>query len=141
MGENKVSVLFQVSKVNLARAKKRLEGEEYDSAVFQASMAVENAVNAMILELGGTEARNHRAVSGLAAVLRTVNPELLQEERFRELIETGREIQREVVYTRYPLMVEGKWITPMEYYTEEKARKVYEDAKHIVNTIKEYLNS
>lgn len=139
MGEGKVEVLVDVSMVNLARAERRLGGGEYDSAVFQASLAVENAANAMILKLGGNEARGHRAVSGLAAVLRRVKPELLREERFAELVNRGREVQREVVYTRYPLMVDGKWLTPMEYYTEEKARRVFEDARYIVNTIKMYL--
>src|SRR4030065_941433 len=81
---------------------------EYDSAVFHASMAVESAANAMILELGGDEAKNHRAISGLAAVLRRVKPELLREERYVQLIEKGRGIQREVVNAGYSLKGRGK---------------------------------
>jgi HEPN domain-containing protein len=73
-------------------------------------MAVESAANALILELGGAEAKNHRAISGLSEVLRRVKPELLRKEEYGKLIETGREIQREVVYARYPLMVAGKWV-------------------------------
>ena len=60
MVESKVEVLLRVSEVNLARAKKRFSAGEYDSAVFHASMAVESAANAMILKLGGDEAKDQR---------------------------------------------------------------------------------
>ena len=139
MVESKVEVLLRISKVNLARAGKRFDAGEYDSAVFHASMAVESAANAMILKLGGDEAKNHRAISGLAAVLRRVEPELLREKMYVQLIDKGREIQREVVYARYPLKVAGEWVTPMEYYTEEKARGIIDNAKFVVNRIKMYL--
>ncbi|MCK4478086.1 HEPN domain-containing protein [Candidatus Bathyarchaeota archaeon] len=139
MVESKVEVLLRVSEVNLARAGKRFDAGEYDSAVFHASMAVESAANAMILDLGGAEARNHRAISGLAAVLRRVKPELLKEERYVQLIERGRELQREVVYARYPLKVAGRWVTPMEYYTREKTMVVIENARFVVDGIKVYL--
>lgn len=136
MGESKIEVLLRVSEVNLARAEKRFKSGEYDSAVFHASLAVESAANAMILKLGGDEAKNHRAISGLAAVIRRVKPELLREGRYTQLIEKGSEIQREVVYTRYPLRIGGKWMTPMEYYTREKAREIIGNAKFVVNEIK-----
>jgi len=139
MVESKVEVLLRISEVNLARAGKRFDAGEYDSAVFHASMAVESAANAMILKLGGDEAKNHRAISGLAAVLRRVKPELLREERYVQLIEKGRRIQREVVYARYPLKVAGEWVTPMEYYTEEKAREIIDNARFVVDGIKMYL--
>ena len=139
MAESKVEVLLRVSEVNLARAEKRFDAGEYDSAVFHASMAVESAANAMILKLGGDEAKNHRAISGLAAVLRRAKPELLREEMYVQLIEKGRRIQREVVYARYPLKVAGEWVTPMEYYTEEKAREIIDNARFVVDRIKIYL--
>jgi len=139
MVESKVEVLLRVSEVNLARAEKRFEAGEFDSAVFHASMAVESAANAMILKLGGDEAKSHRAISGLATVLRRVKPELLREEKYVQLIERGREIQREVVYARYPLKVAGRWVTPMEYYTQEKTRGIIDNAKFVVEGIKTYL--
>jgi HEPN domain-containing protein len=139
MVESKVEVLLRLSEVNLIRAEKRFDTGEYDSAVFHASLAVESAANAMILRLGGDEAKDHRAISGLAAVLRRVRPELLREEKYERLIEKGREIQREVVYARYPLKVAGKWVTPMEYYTREKTRGVIDNAKFVVDGIKRAL--
>ena len=139
MVESKVEVLLRVSDVNLARAEKRFAIAEYDSAVFHASMAVESAANAMILELGGDEAKDHRAISGLAAVLRRVKPELLRKGSYVQLIERGREIQREVVFARYPLKVAGKWVTPMEYYTQERTRAAIDNAKFVVDGIKAYL--
>jgi len=139
MVESKVEVLLRISEVNLSRAEKRFYSGEYDSAVFHASMAVESAANAMILRLGGDEAKNHRAISGLAAVLRRAKPELLREERYVQLIDRGRQIQREVVYTRYPLKVAGEWVTPMEYYTQKKARGIMDNARFVVDGVKEYL--
>ena len=139
MAESKIDVLLRISEANLARAEKRLEDAEFDSAVFHASMAVEAAANAMILQLGGDEARDHRAISGLAAVLRRVKPELLRKREYLQLIEKGREIQREVIYTRYPVSVEGRWVAPMEYYTRENTTLVVENAKFVVGTIRRYL--
>jgi len=136
MVESKVETLLRVSEVNLGRAEKRFSDGEFDSAVFHASMAIESAANAMIIELGGNEARDHRAISGLAAVLRRVRPELLREERCARLIERGTEIQREVVFARYPIKVSGKWVTPMEYYTRGKARGIIDNAKFVVDGIK-----
>ena len=139
MVESKIEVLLRVSKVNLARAEKRFEAGEYDSSVFHASMAVESAANAMILKLGGNEAKNHRAISGLAAVIRRLKPDLLKEEKYMQLIERGKEIQREVVYARYPLKLAGKWVAPMEYYTREKAKELIDNARFVVDGIKTYL--
>jgi HEPN domain-containing protein len=93
----------------------------------------------MILKLGGEEARDHRAISGLAAVIRRVKPELLKEEKCAQLIERGREIQRELVYARYPLKMSGRWVTPMEYYNQEKAQGIVDHARLVVDGIKMYL--
>jgi len=139
MGESKVEALLNISQVNFARAEKRFEAGEYDSAVFHASMAVESAANTLILKLGGTEARDHRAITGLAAVVRRKRPDWLAEEDCTQLIERGKEIQREVVYTRYPLKMGGRWTTPMEYYTREKTEKIIDDARVVVEAIKKYI--
>jgi HEPN domain-containing protein len=139
MVEGRVEVLMKVSQVNLARAEKRFSDREYDSAAFHACMAVESAANALILKLGGDEAKNHRAISGLASVIRRIRPDWLREEGFEQLIDKGREIQREVVYARYPLKVADKWVTPMEYYTPEKSRRIIDNAKFVVDAIRGYL--
>jgi hypothetical protein len=68
-----------------------------------------------------------------------VKPELLRDDKYVQLIDKGREIQREVVYARYPLKVAGKWVTPMEYCTREKTMVVIDNAKFVVNGIKTYL--
>jgi len=139
MAEGRVEVLLKVSQVNLARAEKRFDDREYDSAAFHASMAVEAAANALILRLGGDGAKNHRAITGLAAVTRRIRPDWLREDEFERLIDKGGEIQREVVYARYPLKVADRWLTPMEYYTPEKARTIIDNAKFIVDAIRRYL--
>jgi len=139
MVESKVETLLIVSEVNLDRADKRFADGEFDSAVFHASMAVESAANAMIIELGGDEARDHRAISGLAAVLRRARPELLREGGYARLIEMGTAIQREVVYARYPIRIDGKWVTPMDYYTREKAKGIMDNSKLVIDGIKAFL--
>jgi len=55
------------------------------------------------------------------------------------LIDKGREIQGEVVYARYPLKMGDKWVTPMGYYTAEKARTIINNTKFVINGVKEYL--
>ncbi len=139
MGQDKVDVLFKVCETNLSRAEKRYNEGEYDTAVFHASLAVESAANAMILVFGGNEAKDHRAITGLAAVIRRTKPELLRDESFNEAIEKGREIQREVVYTRYPILEGGKWLAPMDYYSKEKSSKIIEMATLIVKRIKDAM--
>lgn len=140
MGKDKVDVLLRVCEMNLSRAEKRFAEGEYDSAVFHASLAVENAANAMILVFGGDEAKDHRAISGLAVVVRRFKPELLREDFFNEVMEMGREIQREVVYARYPILVGGEWLSPMEYYTLEKSRGIIEKATLVVRGIREAMD-
>jgi HEPN domain-containing protein len=139
LAESRIDVLMRVSQVNITRAEKRLNDAEYDSAVFHASLAVESAANALIIKLGGDEAKNHRAVSGLAAVIRRMRPDWMREERCVQLLEKGREVQREVIYSRYPLKVAGKWVTPMEYYTLEKARTIIDSAKCVIDGLRRYL--
>ena len=139
MAESRIDVLMKMSQVNIIRAEKRLNDGEYDSAVFHASLAVESAANALIIRLGGDETKNHRAVSGLAAVIRRMRPDWLREERCEQLLEKGREVQREVIYARYPLKVAGKWVTPMEYYTLEKARTIIDNAKSVIDGLRGYL--
>jgi len=139
MAESRIEVLLKVSQVNLARAEKRLDDGEYDSSAFHASAAVESAANALILKLGGDEAKNHRAISGLAAVIRRMRPDWLREEECQQFIDKGGEIQREVVYARYPIKLAGRWVTPMEYYSLEKARKIIDDAKFVIDKIRSYL--
>ena len=140
MGEDKVNVLLRVSETNLSRAEKRHAEGEYDSAVFHASLAVENAANALILVYGGDEAKDHRAISGLAAVIRRIKPELFRDESFSEAMEMGREIQREVVYTRYPIRIGGEWLAPMDYYTMEKSSGIIEKTTRIVQRIRKAMD-
>ena len=139
MAKGKIDVLLKVSEVNLRRAEKRFDTGEYDSAAFHASTAIESAANALIIKLGGDEAKNHRAISGLAAVIRRRKPQWLTEENCAQIIDKGKEMQREVVYTRYPHKVAGVWVTPMEYYTREKARRMIDNARFAVDGIKKYL--
>jgi hypothetical protein len=70
--------------------------------------------------VGGCEARDHRAISGLAAVLRKMKLELLRKDGYGQLIEKGREIQRELFYAHFPLKVAGKWVSLWNIIPERK---------------------
>ena len=87
------------------------------------------------------DAMKQRIIEQSAGWLRSLKekPELLREEKYVQLIDRGREIQREVVYAHYPLKIAGRWVTPMEYYTQEKARRIIDDARFVVDGIKTYL--
>ena len=84
--------------------------------------------------------RKTTAISGLAAVIRRIKPELLRNDAFKDAMEMGREIQREVVYTRHPILEGGKWITPMEYYSREKTRGIIEKATLVVKGIRRAMD-
>lgn len=48
MGEGKVEVLLEISKINLRRAEGAEKRGEWDDSIFHASLTVENAANALI---------------------------------------------------------------------------------------------
>jgi len=95
MAESRIEVLLKISQVNLARAEKRFNDGECDSAAFHASVAMESVASALILKLGGDEAKNQRAVSGFVAVIRRIRPDWLRGEGCEQLIDRGRKIERD----------------------------------------------
>jgi hypothetical protein len=78
-------------------------------------------------------------MSGLAAIIRRTRPDWLREERWEQLLNKGGKIQREGVYARYPLKVAGRWVTPMEYHTVEKASTIIDNAKSVTDGIRACL--
>lgn len=139
MGSDKVEVLMETSNTNLHRAEEAFGRKEWDEVVLHASLAVESASNALIIRLGGHEALDHRAASALNAVARHRAPEWLKDEDFREMIKKGLEVQREVVHSRYPHLVEGEWIPPSRYYTAQKAEGALSASKLVLATVERYL--
>lgn len=139
MGKSKIKVLLETSRVNLRRAEDAEKRGEWDDCILHASLAIESAANALIIKLGGHEAINHRAISALNEVARQNVPDWTKEEKFRAMIKRGLGIQREVVYSRYPHHVEGKWIAPSQYYGEKDAKKTLSDTKFVLEVVGEYL--
>ncbi len=139
MGESKIKVLLETSRVNLRRAEEAEERGEWDDCILHASLALESAANALIIKLGGHEAVDHRAISALNEVVRQRVPDWTKEEKFRMMIKRGLGVQREVVYSRYPHHVEGKWVAPSRYYGEGDAKKVLSDTKFVLGIVGEYL--
>jgi len=139
MGEGKIEVLLETSRVNLRRAEEAQGRGEWDDCILHASLAVESAANALIIKLGGHEAVDHRAISALSKVARQKVPDWTREREFQAMIKRGLGIQREVVYSRYPHHVEGRWIAPSRYYGEGDAKKALSDTKFVLKVLGDYL--
>jgi len=139
MGQSKIKVLLETSRVNLRRAEEAEKRGEWDDCILHASLAVESAANALIIKLGGHEAVDHRATSALNEVARQNVPDWTKEEKFRTMVKRGLGIQREVVYSRCPHHVEGRWVAPSRYYEEGDAKKALADAKFTIGIVGEYL--
>jgi HEPN domain-containing protein len=139
MGESKIKVLMETSSVNLRRAEEASERGEWDDCILHASLAIESAANALIITLGGHEAIDHRAVSALNEVARQKSPDWMKEEKFREMVERGLGVQREVVYSRCPHHADGKWMAPSRYYAKADAEKTLSNAKFVFEVIRGYL--
>lgn len=139
MGESKIKVLLETSRVNLRRAEEAEGRGEWDDCILHASLAIESAANALIIKLGGHEAVDHRAVSALNEVARQRFPDWTKEEKFRAMVRRGLRIQREVVYSRYPHHVEGRWVAPSRYYKKGDAKKALSDTKFVIGVMEKYI--
>ena len=140
MGESKISVLLETATANLGRAEEAEKRGEWDDSILHASLAVENAANALIVRLGGHEAMDHRTASALNAVALQRAPEWTLEKEFQKMVRCGLAIQREVVYSRYPHHVNGRWIAPTRFYTAGDSRKAVSNARFVLETVRDYLD-
>ena len=139
MGESKIEVLLETSRVNLRRAEEAEGRGEWDDCILHTSLAIESAANALIIKLGGHEAVDHRAISALNEVARQRVPDWTKEDKFRTMVKRGLNIQREVVYSRYPHHVGGMWVAPSRYYGGGDAKKALSDTKFVIEIMGEYL--
>ncbi len=107
----------------------REAGNFYASAFF-AQQAAEKALKGFLYSKG------YRALITRSVV------ELLEEsgkieERFRQLLDYGKELDRHYVGSRYPNFYPSG--APYKFYTEEVARKCLSYAESILNEVRKYL--
>ena len=106
---------------DLEHAKRSAELGDYEWACFAAQQAAEKAVKALYQELG-IEVWGHSVSRMLEALPGEHKPP-------RELVDKAKELDRHYIPTRYPSFhPEG---APMDYYTEEDAKRAIRYAEEI----------
>ena len=119
---------MRTAQANLRSAKGDLERGDYNWACFKAQQAAEMAVKALLYGIG-RPAHGH-SVSKLL--------QRIAEEGFdvpNEVMAAAKALDKCYIPTRYPnAWSEG---SPHEYYTEGDGRKAIEDAKKILNWVRE----
>ena len=107
---------------DLDHARKSLSLGDYEWACFAAQQAAEKAVKALYQALG-IEVWGH----SVSRMLEHLPPE---HKPTAELIDKAKELDRHYIPTRYPnFHPEG---APMDYYTEEDARRAVKHAEEII---------
>ena len=140
MAAEEITISLKAAEDHLRTAWKALQGGEFYSSVFHSASAAENAANALVLSLGGVVPRAHRDADAMRTAALGQRPELLQREDFKRMLEKVGALEKHVVMSRYPIEVEnGKFVPPHEYYKEEDARRMFEDAKFVVEVIKHLI--
>lgn len=140
MAAEEITISLRAAEDHLRTAYKAIQGGEFYSCVFHSASAAENAANALVLSLGGVVPRTHRDADAIRTAALGRKPELLQREDFKRVLEKVRVLEQHVVMSRYPIEVEkGKFIPPYEYYKEEDARRMFEDAKFVVDAVKRLI--
>ena len=107
---------------DLEHAKRSAEQGDYEWACFAAQQAAEKAVKALYQKIS-IEAWGHSVSRLLQALPSEVRPP-------EELVNGAKELDRHYVPTRYPnFHPEG---APLDYYTEQDARRAIEHAERIL---------
>ena len=107
---------------DLDHARRSLSSGDYEWACFAAQQAAEKAVKALYQALG-IEVWGH-------SISRMLEHLPLEHKPPAELINKGKELDRHYIPTRYPnFHPEG---APMDYYTEEDARRAVKHAEEII---------
>lgn len=117
---------FRQAEKDLVHAKKDLSGKDFEWACFSSHQAAEKAVKALFQSL-------HIEVWGHSVSKMLENlPESLSVPR--ELIDKAKELDRHYIPTRYPnFHSEG---APMDYYTENDARRAIGYAEEIIGFVR-----
>ncbi|MHA1859656.1 MAG: HEPN domain-containing protein [Candidatus Asgardarchaeia archaeon] len=107
---------------DLSHARRSLEFKDYEWACFASQQAAEKAIKALYQKLG-IEVWGH-------SVSRMLNSLPEEYKASMELVDKAKELDRHYIPIRYPnFHPEG---APLDYYTEEDARRAIEYAEEII---------
>ena len=126
---------LKIAEKDLERAKRNLDFDDYEAAVFYAQQCVEKGVKS-ILEIHGIFTKEHEISTQLALLAKKEE----FDENFSRTILTALEFfALDWSRTRYPFIFKGTVTSPEEYYSEEKAGKALEIAAEILRLVKGYF--
>jgi HEPN domain-containing protein/predicted nucleotidyltransferase len=138
----RISVFLETAGRHLRDAKSALERGVFHDAVYHSASATENAADAFILWLGGAVPHVRGDAEAIEHLARRVRPGLLKNGEFGRVVEKIRELQRHVVKSKYPVEVKsGIFLPPQEFYTKNKARELFREARWIVQATKDFLTT
>lgn len=138
MAREEIDALLKTAQDQLIRAEHDFKEEFYDSCALFSVMCAENSTSALILALGSKPSKRHRNWY----VLRIIpKPEEL-EKSILDVLEVLKPIEEHIIRARYPLKDEdGRFIVPSEYYDKEKAEKLLEGAKLVLEKIEASIDA
>jgi HEPN domain-containing protein len=138
MDTEEIRVYLQTALDHLELAKHAYNIGRYDDTVLHCAYAAENASSALLLNADITPSKRHE------------NWYVLQKYYLPTLVERREKIQRVIGFlreivphlkerARYPPILEGRRVTPKEYYTKSIADYYLEEAEYVVKLVKELL--
>ena len=140
MATEEIKASLDAAEYHMKLAGNALQDGVFWDCVYHSASAAENAVNALILELGGRPPHTHRDAETLERVVVRMKPEWLESEEFKQVLERMRGLEEHIVKPRYPIEVEkGKFIPPHEYHKGGDAKRMFRDASFIVDAIKRFM--
>lgn len=132
---------LETAEYHLGLAEGTLRDGAFADCVYHSAVAAENAVNALILKLGGRPPHTHRDADTLEKVTARKKPEWLKGEDYGRMLERMRELEEHVVKARYPIEIkDGFFLPPHKFYKKKDAGQALRNARSVINGIKRYLS-
>ncbi len=126
---------LKIAEKDFERAKRNLEFDDYEAAIFYAQQCVEKSVKS-VLELHGIFIKEHEISNEFALLAKK---EKFGENLTRKILTALEFFKLDWSRTRYPFIFKGEVTAPEEYYEEERAQQALRTAEDILNLVKSHL--
>lgn len=126
---------------NIDKVIKFYKINEYSACVFRIQLSTEQLQKALIFLLGLQFRKTHEPSKILEAI---ENNSIIQIEKknlnqIKKLTTIAREIEKEETATRYGIVIDGKLISPDDYYDKDKTDTFINKLKEIIIIFRELL--